>query len=350
MIGVCDFFSGCGGTSTGFQQAGMRIVIGLDNDSDAEASYRANHPEAEFIRKDISLLDPSELEQIVAMHDGPLLFCGCAPCQPFTRQNTRRQTIDSRRSLLLEFGRFIEYFKPDYVFVENVPGLQKLPEQDSPFANFLRALNRLGYQYHYSVVPAWNYGVPQRRKRLVLLASLHGKIDFPLPTHGPHSNNPRYSSVREWIDGLPSLQAGETDPHDVVHRAAKLSPLNLKRIQTTPSEGSRSDWPTHLQLDCHTQGYQGHSDVYGRMRWNTPATGLTTRCISLSNGRFGHPEENRAISVREAACLQTFPRTYRLIGSLNSMARQVGNAVPVRLAQRFGEHVISHWDQVHKGI
>lgn len=345
MIGVCDFFSGCGGSSTGFRQAGMSILMGLDCDNDSEVSFRANHLDSEFIRSDISEVSPVDIENIVAKHTGPLLFCGCAPCQPFTKQNTVKKSVDPRRNLLIEFGRFVEHFSPEYIFVENVPGLQKLSSKDNPLASFIALLERIGYSYRYEIVPAWNYGVPQRRKRLVLLASLKGEIDFPVPTHGSGAINPKYSTVKEWITGLPKLKAGETDPNDSVHRAANLSKLNLERIMATPPEGSRSDWPKSLSLECHSQGYSGHTDVYGRMKWNFPASGLTTRCISLSNGRFGHPEQNRAISVREAACIQTFPRNFRLFGSLNSMARQVGNAVPVLLAQRFGEHILADWQK-----
>lgn len=345
MIGVCDFFSGCGGSSAGFRQAGMNILMGLDCDADAEISFKANHPGSEFIRSDISLVSPTNIEDIVTKHDGPLLFCGCAPCQPFTKQKTSKKNADPRRNLLIEFGRFVEHFRPEYIFVENVPGLQKLTTEDSPLESFIALLEKIGYNYRYEIVPAWNYGVPQRRKRLVLLASRNGEIDFPKPTHGPKTANPKYSTVKEWIAGLPTLKAGETDASDPVHRAANLSELNLERIKRTPPEGSRSDWPKTLDLDCHSHGYIGHTDVYGRMKWESPASGLTTRCISLSNGRFGHPEQNRAISVREAACIQTFPRNFRLYGSLNSMARQVGNAVPVLLAKKFGEHIVENWNK-----
>jgi DNA (cytosine-5)-methyltransferase 1 len=346
MIRVCDFFSGCGGASSGFQNSGMEIILGVDIDPDAEKSFLANHKKSNFLRADIASIQPSEISSILELSSGPLLFSGCAPCQPFTRQNTTKKSEDPRRNLLLEFGRFVENFLPDYVFLENVPGLQKLSDSFSPFNEFIALLSRVGYAYQCRVISAWDYGVPQRRKRLVLLASRHGAIDLPCPTHGPATGTPDYATVRQFIADLPHIDAGETDTSDPIHRAAALSSLNKERIASTPPEGSRLDWPPHLRLKCHSDGYVGHSDVYGRMRWDQPATGLTTRCVSLSNGRFGHPEQNRAITVREAACLQTFPRDFKLFGNLNSMARQIGNAVPVLLAQRFGEHILAHWNKL----
>ena len=173
------------------------------------------------------------------------------------------------------------------------------------------------------------------------MGSLHGPIRLPEETHGPGTSNQSYETVRDWISHLPAIGAGEEHPEVVNHRAARLSALNLERVQATPEGGGRGDWPDALRLDCH-KGFDGYSDVYGRMSWDSPASGLTTRCISYSNGRFGHPEQNRAISIREAACLQTFPEDFVFKGSMNSMARQIGNAVPVRLAKVFGRRFIEH--------
>ena len=236
------------------------------------------------------------------------------------------------------------HYKPEFVFVENVPGLQRLSGEQRVFGRFLAALEELGYKHSHEIVVSQNYGVPQRRRRLVLLASLLGPIEFPSRTHGPGTPHPEYETVRSWIGDLPPIEAGETHPDIPNHRAAGLAAVNLERIRATPEGGDRRDWPHHLQLQCHLKGYEGHTDVYGRMRWDQPATGLTTRCISLSNGRFGHPEQDRAISVREAACLQTFRLDFVFHGSLRSMAQQIGNAVPVRLAECFGENFM---DKVH---
>lgn len=343
-LNVFDFFSGCGGTSRGFANAGLKPVFALDSDEDAATTFKANFPDVHFSTSDIAQLDTVELDEVILDNQAArTLFCGCAPCQPFTRQNTTKPDTktDTRRSLLSRFGELVEKYLPDYVFVENVPGIQRV-FGNSTLTRFTRRLEQLEYWTAVTIVESQKYGVPQRRRRLVLLACKKAHIDLPNPTHGPALGR-SYSTVRDWIAHLPPIEAGEVHPTVPNHRAARLSPLNLQRIKATPPEGCRADWPEELRLACHTQkGYSGHTDVYGRMKWNGPATGLTTRCISLSNGRYGHPEQHRAISVREAAALQTFPDDFTFTGSLNSQARQIGNAVPVLLAEEFGRYILEH--------
>ena len=200
-------------------------------------------------------------------------------------------------------------------------------------------LDRLGYDLKIGVVRSQDYGVPQRRARLVLLASTLFPVSFPDMTHGPGRQFANFTTVRDWISALPPISAGESHPDIFNHRSARLSPLNIQRIISTPPGGSWRDWPMELVPPCHRFGFSGFSDVYGRLRWDAPAPALTTRCISFSNGRYGHPQQDRAISVREAALLQTFPMDFIFTGSLTAQARQVGNAVPALLAKRFGEHV-----------
>ena len=317
-VKVFDFFSGCGGASRGFQEAGMDIVFGLDWDADAERSFRRNFPSATFVAGDIRQVDEGSVRKLVDhQRPHPVLFCGCAPCQPFTRQNTTRpeREADERVPLLLEFLRLIRVCEPDIVFVENVPGIQNVSADSEPLSGFLNGLKDAGYsEPTHDSVSLKRYGVPQGRRRFLLLASRHGRLGLPDETHGPGTDNPDFSTVRDWIGDLPELAAGETDPTVPDHRAARLSQLNLRRIRATPQGGGNRDWPEDLQLTCH-KGATGYSDVYGRMSWDRPASGLTTRCISYSNGRFGHPEQDRAISVREAACLQTFPMDFRFSGS-----------------------------------
>lgn len=347
-IKVFDFFSGCGGTSCGFEAAGMEIALGLDVDSDSAKTFQKNFPEAEFILGDIRDIHTIALANSVGNRGVPLLFCGCAPCQPFSRQNQTTDSSDSRRNLLSEFARFVKAWLPEYVFIENVPGMQKIAiDNVGPLPSFLKLLKKLGYSYESRVIPASHFGVPQKRERFVLLASRIGKIDLPVATHGPLGKP--FSTVRDWINGLPELNAGEMSKKDPDHVAAKLSDLNLHRIRNTPEGGGRNDWPKSLWLDCH-KGHIGHSDVYGRLSWDKPASGLTTKCISYSNGRFGHPNQDRAISVREAACLQTFPRKYKFYGQLQSKARQIGNAVPPLMAKAVGRQVIKHLKGIQKQI
>ncbi|MCK9706193.1 DNA cytosine methyltransferase [Pseudomonas syringae] len=333
-INVFDFFSGCGGTSSGFRSAGMNIKLGLDIDPDAANTYKFNFPEAVFLQSDIRHLAPSELNEIISGSKGRILFSGCAPCQPFSKQNRHQTDDDPRRNLLGEFGRFVEHWLPDYVFVENVPGMQKNCLKSETFVAFTSLLRNLGYFFDAKVVQALWFGVPQTRSRLVLVASRHGEITIPEPTHGTGLNP--YSTVRDWISDLPALDAGQTDCTDPDHSAMNLSEINLRRISLTLEGGGRESWPEELLLNCH-KNYTGHSDVYGRLAWGKPASGLTTKCLSYSNGRFGHPSQMRGLSLREAASLQTFPRSYRFFGSLQSRARQVGNAVPPLMAQNISK-------------
>ena len=345
-VKVFDFFSGCGGASRGFQDAGMDVVFALDWDGDAERTFRLNFPAATFEAADIRLVKERSVDELVAQQTPhPVLFCGCAPCQPFTKQNTTRPEPgeDDRVPLLLEFLRFIRKSLPDVVFVENVPGIQNVRPDSEPLGSFLRGLEDAGYhEPTCESVALKRYGVPQGRRRFLLLASRRGPLCLPPETHGPGTANPEFATVRDHIGDLPEIAAGETHPEVPDHRAAQLFALNLRRIRATPEGGGNRDWKEEgLRLECHKEA-AGYTDVYGRMWWDRPASGLTTRCISYSNGRFGHPEQDRAISVREAACLQTFPMDYRFAGSLNSRARQIGNAVPVRLASVVGRHVRKH--------
>ena len=338
-----DFFSSCGGTSCGMQNAGMTVRFGLDIDPDAKRTWEANYKKAKFLCRDIRQVGVDDVAPYIKRRSGrPLLFGACAPCQPFSKQNRTKTDDDGRRDLLGEFHRFIEAYLPEYIFVENVPGIQTIDQHNGPLADFIRLLDKLAYFHHFKIVKAYHYGVPQNRRRLVLLASRFGPIEIPSPTCGPGTDRPTLPTVWEWISHLPPIKAGETHPVITNHRAACLSPLNLQRIAATPLGGDRRDWPKEFELSCHKK-HSGHTDVYGRMIKDRPSAALTTRCISLSNGRFGHPEQNRAISVREAACIQTFPMDFVFQGSLNSMARQVGNAVPVAMAKVFGDHIVRHY-------
>lgn len=331
-VSVVDFFSGCGGTSLGFRNADMSILAGIDNDPSAAGTFRLNFPEADFLERDIRGLAIDEVGDLLPRR-GKVLFSGCAPCQPFSKQNYGKPRNDPRRFLLGEFQRFVIGLKPDYVVVENVPGIQRI-QSSGPLLGFLTALRGAGYTVEHSVLAASDFGVPQTRRRLVLVASLRGTVKTPQPTHG--GGRRPLTTTRDWIEHFPEIRAGETHEDDADHAAMALSPLNLRRIMATPEGGGRESWNSDLRLDCH-RGHRGHSDVYGRLAWDRPAAAMTTRCLSYSNGRYGHPEQHRAISLREAASLQTFPDTFRFSGTLTSRGRQVGNAVPPLLAEKIGE-------------
>jgi DNA (cytosine-5)-methyltransferase 1 len=341
-IKVFDFFSGCGGTSAGLRSAGLDVVLGIDIDPDAAATYKANFPEASFLISDLTKTRSNKLKRYVdSCKPHAILFCGCAPCQPFSKQNGACSDKDFRSSLLSHFARFVLYYKPDFVLVENVPGIQSVKVGGSPLSDFVKLLDKMEYKHTLKVVDCRDYGVPQTRKRLVLMATQAGSVTFPEKTHGDGTTLP-HSTVWEWIKGFPRIQAGQECKKVPNHRAANLSKVNLRRIKATPPGGSRSDWPQRLMLNCHKHGHDGHTDVYGRLRKKQPASALTTRCTSLSNGRFGHPTQHRAISAREAAALQTFDGNFIFKGTLTSMARQIGNAVPVLLAKKLGESFLQH--------
>lgn len=347
-VAVFDFFSGCGGTSSGLRAAGLQIALGLDNDSDASETFRMNFPEAEFLEADLESVSCESLAPYIAAArtaGSRILFSACAPCQPFSRQNMAQRNLKRKRALLLSFLKFVEALQPDMIFIENVPGLQDPDEHVPPFGPFVQGLRELGYHLEYGVVDCRAYGVPQRRLRLILIASRLGPISFPSATYGPRTGR-RWKTVRDLIGDLPAVNAGESCGRIMNHRAMALSQMNLRRIRATPEGGDRRHWPDELLLDCHRRTDAGYSDVYGRLRWDMPATGLTTRCTSLSNGRFGHPEQDRALTVREAASLQTFPRRFRFTGPMSAQSAQVGNAVPPALAQRFGRQFLRHVDSV----
>lgn len=340
-VEVWDFFCGCGGTSAGLATAGMKILGGLDVDAGAAATYRSNFSDAAFIERDIRAVEPREVSDAAARSPGSrLLVSACAPCQPYTNFHRKSSRRAEQRTLLLRLLPFIDHLKPDLVFVENVPGLHKVPGA-STFNRFIAALRRRGFHVTWEIVDCRSYGVPQRRRRLVLLASALGELKVPPPTHGHEPGLLAPSTVKDSIGHFPPIADGEEHAKIPNHQAAKLTELNLRRIRATPPGGGRADWPRNLQLDCHRQ-HSGHSDVYGRMSWDSAAPVLTTKCTSLSNGRYGHPEQDRPISVREAAALQTFPDDFQLVGRIKSATRQIGNAVPVLLAQAVGDAVIRH--------
>lgn len=339
---VVDFFCGAGGMSYGLSQAGIRILGGVDQDTDCKATYERNIKNAEYLQRDITTLSERSLSRYFEIKPGDddLIFCGCSPCQFWSKVPTDRTKSKQTAFLLQHFERFISYFRPGYVIVENVPGLKRKDRSILP--QFLEFLGHHGYSYSDGIVDANHYGVPQHRRRYLLIATrLHDQVSLPLPYTKKSG-----LTVRRAIgtaSGLRALAAGESDGRDNLHRAAILSKKNLKRLRRTPPNGgSRHSWSgnTALQLDAYKDDDNIFADVYGRMYWDRPAPTITTRFNSLSNGRFGHPEQHRAISLREGAILQTFPRKFRFVGSnIASITRQIGNAVPPKMARRVGLHI-----------
>lgn len=342
-IVLADFFSGCGGTALGFAQAGVRPVFATDWDEEAVQTFRWNFPDVHAAQRDVRELETDEVASVMPAADEAIrLLAGCAPCQPFAGHRNVATHYDERSDLVLELLRFVDALRPQLVFVENVPGMRRASNSNGPLTEFINELEKT-HHVALDTISCADYGVPQTRSRLVLIASSFnlGEIELPRPTHGPTTDQP-HRTVRDAISTLPcdleSPDAAEVNSHI----AMRLSALNRERIEATPEGGDRRDWPKHLWPPCHTGGFGGHTDVYGRLSWDKPAPTLTTKCVSYSNGRYGHPSQHRALTAREAARLQTFPDSFEFAGGLTSQARQIGNAVPVILARRFGEHFVEH--------
>ena len=325
-----DLFCGAGGLTRGLLDAGIRVVRGVDTDGTAKETYERNNPSVEFVHADVREITP---ERILCGVDrsGEFLLAGCAPCQPFSG-HAPKGVRDKRRSLIGCLGGLVESILPDYVLVENVPGFR----EGNPYRRaFVRTLRGHGYQIDERVVDAKHYGVPQTRKRYVLLASKVGRIKIP-------EGGDERRTVRDAISDFPEIGAGQSSPDVTNHVAAGLSDRLLKRLKlTSPDGGSRSNTPRSVWTSCHLK-HTGHTDTYGRMRWNAPAPTLTCRCISLSNGRFGHPMQHRAISVREAAAIQTFGNEYVFHAAMTRNAVHIGNAVPPQMAKALGEVIARH--------
>ena len=333
-----DFFCGAGGLTRGLLDSGIEVITGVDCDESCLTTYEHNNPGVKFIHADIREIGPKTLGlKCQSGRYDNTLFAGCAPCQPFSSQR-KANTQWHDATLLGEFGRLVEAVLPGYVLIENVPGIAKVPSF-STFRRFLKMLVKNGYGCDYRVLDAKHYGVPQNRRRLVLLATRHRQPSLPEPKYG---NKLRpFRTVRQAISHYPAINAGEEHPSVLNHLAAPITELNLKRLQATPHDGGdRRSWPEHLRLECHKGNYEGHTDVYGRMYWDSPAPALTGRCHSISNGRYGHPKQDRAISLREAAALQSFPDGYEFFGYKTHIAKYIGNAVPVRLAEQIGKHLL----------
>jgi len=336
---VVDLFCGAGGLSHGFYQEGYRIAAGIDVDEACRYPFEANN-EAPFVRRSVAELTAAELEEEFTPGE-PTILVGCAPCQPFSKYSQGRE--DSRWQLLEDFARLIRECRPDIVSMENVPRLPHF-KAGNVFDDFVGSLRESGYIVAWSVVFCPDYGVPQSRSRLVLIASRHGQPALPEKTH----EEADYVTVRETIGALPALGAGDTDAKDVLHRSSRLSALNLERIRVSKPGGTWRDWPAGLVTTCHKRETgQGYASVYGRMAWDEPAPTMTTQFFGFGNGRFGHPEQDRAISIREGAMLQTFPPDYEFLPpnkavQMKGLGRMIGNAVPVVLSRAIARAISNH--------
>lgn len=341
-IEVIDLFCGIGGLSYGMKTAGFNILAGFDLDHTCKYAYETNTG-GKFIYKDIKTVTAEDIRPRYSK--GAIrILAGCAPCQPFSSYAFKNKDKDPNKyDLLYEFGRLVRDVKPDIVTMENVPAIRKF-KLKPVLPDFVSLLEKEGYHVWCDVVYCPDFGIPQTRKRLVLIASKLGKVEPLMATH----NKENYVTVRDIIENLPALDAGQIDPNDPLHRCSALSELNLRRIRATPEGGSWKSWPKELILECHKkEGGKSFGSVYGRMKWDEPSPTMTTQCTGIGNGRFGHPEQDRAISIREAALLQTFPMDYVFFEnessvSLSKASRYIGNAVPPRLGEVIALSISKH--------
>ena len=336
-----DLCCGAGGLTNGLRRAGWNVAAGIDADDAVGPTYRRNNPTSRFVHADLRSIRDDDLRALAGgTPSRELLLAACVPCQAFSKQRGRRGIRErSDATLLQEFARLVVALRPRAVLMENVPGIAAVPGFSS-FRRFIKTLGDCGYDYDHRVLNARDFGVPQHRRRRVLVAVLEAPPLLPEPLIADAGTS--LATVRTAIAHFPAIDAGEAHPVIANHYAARLSPLNLQRIKATPANGgSRRHWPPALALHCHRREETGFSDVYGRMWWDRVAPTLTSRCNSLSNGRFGHPEQDRAVSLREAAALQTFADDYVFSGTRNAIACWIGNAVPVALAEVLGGAVMN---------
>lgn len=348
---VCavDLFCGAGGLTHGLKQAGIDVKVGVDIEKACEYPYAFNN-EATFLLKSVVDVEAEELSKYLDDADYKLL-AGCAPCQTFSTYNQKASSEDDRWWLLKQFSRIVDELAkhgdlaPEFITMENVPGLAK----QKVFDEFVEDLESLGYRVWHRVVNCANYGLPQSRRRLVLLASRLGEIELL----SPEELSVELKTVRDVIDDLPPLTHGGVDENDPLHQASVLSDINYRRMLKSKPGGTWRDWKTSeddedLRAECHRkESGKTYLGVYARMEWNKPAPTMTTQYYGFGNGRFGHPAQHRAISLREGAVFQGFPKDYQFVRpgetiSKKAIGRMIGNAVPVKLGEVIGKSILAH--------
>lgn len=335
-IACIDLFCGAGGLTRGLQNVGVNVVGGVDVDQACKHAFEVNN-DAEFLVEDVSELSPKKLND----HFGDAsirVLAGCAPCQPFSTYSQRYETVGTPRwGLMYHFARLVKNTRPEFVTMENVPTVIK----HDVYKDFVRTLVNLGYHVSSDVVDCTKYGLPQTRRRTVLLASLDRTIDLIAPPEDA------MRTVRDAIGTMPALEQGQSSEDDPLHTAASLSDLNLERIRASRPGGTWRDWPPELVAACHRKDSgRTYPGVYGRMVWDAPSPTMTTQFFGFGNGRFGHPEQDRAITLREGAILQGFPLDYSFVpeGSpihFKTLGRMIGNAVPVTLGEIIGKSILA---------
>jgi DNA (cytosine-5)-methyltransferase 1 len=343
-IYAVDLFCGAGGLTHGLIKSGVDVRLGVDIDPSCEYPYTANNPTT-FLLKSVKELDGKEINKYYRKN-GIKLLTGCAPCQTFSRYNQKATESDTRWWLLLQFSRLVKEVLPDLVTMENVPGLM----DQNVFEQFLNDLKECKYFINYSVINCAFYGVPQQRHRLVLIASRLGEINLL----SPKEFGKKIKTLRQAIGEMPVISEGTYYPKDHLHQSAALSKTNLERIKSSKPGGTWRDWSEELVANCHKKDTgKSYPSVYGRMTWDAPSPTITTQFFGFGNGRFGHPEQDRAISLREGAILQSFPKNYKFAASdkpinKTQVGKLIGNAVPVSIGRLIGESFYNHISKLNK--
>ena len=332
QLKVVDFFCSIGGVSLGFKQAGIEVLGGIDIDNSCKETYEKNI-NARFLTEDVSQLNFEKVRKYfgIRRNQRNLIFVGCSPCQYYSNIKTDKTKSSKTRLLLADFQEFVAHFMPGYIFIENVPGLDT--KEESPLGQFKRFLTENNYIFDDDILNAKYFGVPQNRRRYVLVAT-RIRRHIKLPAEDRTNIKTVSQAIGDYLK-YPPIEHGVKDNSPHAHSAARLSPINLERIQNTPHDGGgRLDWKDPaLRPRCY-DNHEGHTDVYGRLFWSNPSPTITTRFVSYSNGRYGHPEQDRAISLREGATLQSFPEDFIFYSnSQGTIARMIGNAVPPKLAE-----------------
>lgn len=345
-IAAIDMFCGVGGLTHGLKMSGIPVLAGFDIDEACKYSYEENN-QAKFVAKDIRQITAKEILDFFPENHEKIMV-GCAPCQTFSTHTHKisNREKDQKWGLITEYLKKIIEVKPSIVSMENVPGITKY----SIFDEFVEALEKEGFFVTYKIVFCPDYGIAQSRSRLVLLASKYGEIKLIPPTH----NKDSYLTVKDVIGHLPPIRSGESNKTDALHFSASLSDLNKKRMLASKPGGSWMDWPKKLRSNCHKKATGStYKSVYARMKWDALAPTITTQFYNFGTGRFGHPEQNRALSVREGALIQTFPESYKFLPSSEpviktKICRMIGNAVPVRLGEVIGLSILQHLSAFNK--
>ncbi len=339
-----DFFCSGGGMTAGFRKAGVRVLGGIDIDLECKETYTKNNKGSKFIHADIKELEFSTLEKKLKIKKNvdELIFIGCSPCQYWSNIKTIKAKSEESKNLLSDFQKFVAHFKPGHIVVENVPGILNKVEE-SPLKSFLEFLDKEKYVYKHAVINASHFGVPQTRRRFLLIASRITKnVSLPIA-----DTKEKIPTVKKFIGSkkrFKPIHAGHKDKTNFIHTTAGLTDNNLQRLKLTPHNGgTRMAWKdTDLQIPAYIDKDDSFQDIYGRMFWDRPAPTITTKFLSITNGRFAHPEQDRGISLREGAALQTFDLRYKFYtNSLASAAKIIGNAVPPQLSKRIALSIVN---------